>query len=136
MAPVLDNGSHTNHDYVFYSTSIVDKGVPVGMLLVGIPREDQIQLQRLLWTLLIAAPATLLLSALGGYWLAARAMRPVRLITHAAGEIGEGDLTRRLNLGGRDELGELASTFDRMLDRLELQPSSASASSPPTPATS
>src|SRR5204863_9199761 len=70
-------------------------------------------------TLLMAAPATLLVAAAGGYWLAARAMRPVRTIAHAAQEIGETELHRRLNLESKDELGELAATFDRMLDRLE-----------------
>jgi signal transduction histidine kinase len=46
-------------------------------------------------------------------------MRPVRLITRAAQSIGETDLSRRLRLKRRDELGELAATFDHMLDRLE-----------------
>jgi signal transduction histidine kinase len=46
-------------------------------------------------------------------------MRPVRLITRAAQSIGENDLSRRLRLKRRDELGELAATFDHMLDRLE-----------------
>ena len=68
---------------------------------------------------MIAGPLTLLIAAVGGYWLASRAMRPVRSITQAAREIGETDLHRRLRLGRRDELGELAATFDGMLDRLE-----------------
>ncbi len=46
-------------------------------------------------------------------------MQPVQAITHTAQEINANDLTRRLNLGKQDELGELADTFDRMLDRLE-----------------
>src|SRR5439155_23016973 len=68
---------------------------------------------------LLAAPGTLLVAAAGGYWLAARAMRPVQVIARTAREIGETDLSRRLKLPGRDELGQLAATFDRMLDRLE-----------------
>jgi signal transduction histidine kinase len=47
-------------------------------------------------------------------------MRPVRTITHIAREISESDLNRRLNLKSRDELGELAATFDQMLDRLQM----------------
>jgi signal transduction histidine kinase len=108
-----------NPNYLFYSTSIMSKNQQVGTLIVGAPRDDEQQLQSLLVTLLLAIPATLLLSAAGGYWLAARAMRPVRLITRAANEIGASELGRRLNLRSSDELGELALTFDRMLDRLE-----------------
>src|SRR5262249_47167664 len=33
--------------------------------------------------------------------------------------IGAEDLGRRLHIGGRDEVGRLAATFDAMLDRLE-----------------
>ncbi len=109
----------TNHDYLFYSTPILVKTGMVGTLILGRPREDETQLNRLLVTLLLATPATLLMTALGGYWLATRAMRPVRAITRAAREIGETELGRRLNLQSKDELGELASTFDGMLDRLE-----------------
>jgi len=46
-------------------------------------------------------------------------MRPVQTITHTARSIGETDLSRRINLNTRDELGELANTFDAMLSRLQ-----------------
>jgi signal transduction histidine kinase len=70
-------------------------------------------------TLLIAGLLVLLLAALGGFWLADRAMRPVQAITATAQRIEASDLSRRLALNRRDELGELAATFDHMLDRLE-----------------
>jgi signal transduction histidine kinase len=106
-------------NYLLYSTPLLLNGYDVGTLILGRPRQDETQLQGLLVALLLAAPLTLLVAAGGGYWLAARAMRPVRAITRAAQEMGETELHRRLDLGGRDELGELAATFDGMLDRLE-----------------
>jgi signal transduction histidine kinase len=63
--------------------------------------------------------AILLFITAGGYWLAVRAMHPVRLITRTVREIGQTDLSRRIHLKRRDELGELADTFDEMLNRLE-----------------
>jgi signal transduction histidine kinase len=54
----------------------------------------------------------------GGFWLADRAMRPIQAITATAQQISGSDLSRRLAFKRRDELGELAGTFDHMLDRL------------------
>jgi signal transduction histidine kinase len=54
-----------------------------------------------------------------GYWFAAQAMRPVRLMTQTVRRIEQTDLSHRLPVKSRDELGELASTFNAMLHRLE-----------------
>jgi heavy metal sensor kinase len=62
---------------------------------------------------------TMALGALPGYWIARRAMQPVRDITRLAREISDSDLSRRLRIDGRDEIGELARTFDAMLARLQ-----------------
>lgn len=68
----------------------------------------------------IAVPAILIISGTLGWWLAWRAVRPIQLITRVAKDIAEGgDLSRRINLKGHDELSQLAATFDRMMDRLE-----------------
>ncbi len=61
----------------------------------------------------------LVIAFAGGLWFADRAMRPVKTITRTARAISESDLSRRLNLGGRDELAQLAGTFDDMLSRLQ-----------------
>ncbi|MEJ2353846.1 MAG: HAMP domain-containing protein, partial [Anaerolineales bacterium] len=77
------------------------------------------QLHRLFLTLLVGGLGMLVIALAGGYWLADRAMRPVKTITLAAQQISETDLSRRLNLGRQDELGKLADTFDQMLARLQ-----------------
>jgi heavy metal sensor kinase len=69
--------------------------------------------------LFVAVPATLALSAVGGWFIADRALRPIDAITRQAQAISEQDLHRRLNLDlPDDEVGRLARTFDAMLDRL------------------
>jgi signal transduction histidine kinase len=69
---------------------------------------------------LIALIALTLPSAALGYVLAGRALRPVAAITAAAQRVAAGDLSNRIALAGpRDELGQLADTFDAMLERLE-----------------
>jgi heavy metal sensor kinase len=72
--------------------------------------------------LLVAVAAGLVIGAGSlGYWLAGRALRPVRMMSATAREISEHDLHRRLHLDlpAGDELGELAATFNEMLARLE-----------------
>jgi len=62
----------------------------------------------------------LLLSGAGGLFLANRALAPVATITRTARQISAEDLSRRLALQlPNDEIGELAHTFDAMLERLE-----------------
>jgi signal transduction histidine kinase len=70
-------------------------------------------------TLAFACGFTTFIALAGGYGLASRALWPVKAITRAAQEISETGLDRRLGIHTRDELGELAGTFDRMLDRLQ-----------------
>lgn len=69
----------------------------------------------------ILLPILVLISVLGGYWLARRAFRPVRQIVETAESISHsGDLTLRIQLPpGKDEIHSLANTFDGMFDRLE-----------------
>jgi signal transduction histidine kinase len=90
-----------------------------GLAILGSPADPYGLESRLLLELAAGSLATLLIALLGGYWLADRAMRPVHTITLAARMIGETDLSRRLNMKSKDELGELADTFDSMLGRLQ-----------------
>jgi signal transduction histidine kinase len=53
------------------------------------------------------------------YWLALYLTRPVRILQKAVERFGRGDLSARAESVRRDELGQLARTFDRMADRIE-----------------
>jgi two-component system OmpR family sensor kinase len=69
---------------------------------------------------LVETMALALLAASALAWfVAGRILAPVRTVTDLARSITESDLTARLPVGGNDELGELARTFNRMLERLE-----------------
>jgi signal transduction histidine kinase len=60
------------------------------------------------------------LAAVLGWLLAGRALRPVRAVTAAAQRVSDRRLSERINMRGRrDEITELAATFDAMLARLE-----------------
>jgi signal transduction histidine kinase len=60
------------------------------------------------------------LAGLLAWYLAGRSLRPVRSITAAARRTSADRLSERLALSGpKDEITELATTFDAMMDRLE-----------------
>jgi len=69
--------------------------------------------------LLIIGPAALVIAGLLGYFLIKRSLRPVQAMASTAREIEEHNLNKRLEVHSNDELGYLASIFNRMLKRLE-----------------
>ncbi|WP_327403391.1 HAMP domain-containing histidine kinase [Streptomyces sp. NBC_01288] len=81
--------------------------------------QDAALRQMVLWP----AVGLVLMAVLSGttaWWLAGRALRPVREVTGAARRMSGENLHERLRLSGpADELRELADTYDAMLDRLE-----------------
>lgn len=61
----------------------------------------------------------LVLAGVGGWFLAGRTLKPVERIADIARGIGEGDLSRRIDVETDDELGRLAQTLNGMIARLE-----------------
>jgi heavy metal sensor kinase len=73
----------------------------------------------LVHTLIIAIPLALAVAAGGGIFLARRALKPVDEIAKTAQQIEENDLSRRIDVNTKDELGRLAATLNQMIARLE-----------------
>lgn len=88
---------------------------------LGAQSQRDLTLSHLLAYSLITLGVVMGLAALLGWLVAGRALRPVHRITAAARAASERNLSARVALRGpRDELHELADTFDQMLDRLEI----------------
>jgi len=69
---------------------------------------------------LVALAVMAAASALLGWLMAGHALRPLRVITATARRISQDNLHERLSLRGpRDELKDLADTFDGLLERLD-----------------
>jgi len=92
----------------------------VGAVVVGISLAPYRQTRRTaLIASMILALVVLLAVAAAARWLIDRALRPVARMTRQAADWSEHDLDRRFALGPpRDELTELASTLDGLLERL------------------
>jgi signal transduction histidine kinase len=91
------------------------------VLAVGISLEDtEDALSSLLAQLLVVGPLALLLASIGGYFLAAAALRPVEAMRREAEAVSAGEPGRRLTLPpANDELRRLSETLNQMLARLE-----------------
>jgi signal transduction histidine kinase len=88
--------------------------------LQGARHQRDVTLAHLLQYSLITLAAVLALAGVLGWIAAGRALRPVHLVAAAARAASEQNLSARVALDGpRDELRELAETFDEMLDRLQ-----------------
>jgi heavy metal sensor kinase len=69
---------------------------------------------------MVAIPLALLLAGLGGFFLARKSLAPVVAMSEQARHISAENLEQRLPVANpRDELGQLASTFNELLARLD-----------------
>ncbi|KIH76041.1 heavy metal sensor kinase [Geoalkalibacter ferrihydriticus] len=105
---------------------ILDQPLLLGAAVHGIVRvgtsEKPAQriLDRLTLILLLSFPLPLAALALGGWFLADRALAPVEDITQTISQINTDSLSRRLPQGDeRNEIGRLVKNFNHMLEQLE-----------------
>lgn len=69
----------------------------------------------LLWGCLVAIAMAIALT----FILSRRILAPVRALTSAARQLGQGDFSQRVSIKDKSELGELAQTFNSMAANLE-----------------
>lgn len=101
-----------------YTGPLAGGAVVVAQVAYSLAEQERL-LGGLVRTLLTLIPLALAVAGAGGAFLAERAIKPVRELTQTAAEIGAHDLSRRLAVTSRDELGRLATTFNAMIARLE-----------------
>jgi len=114
----LENGTPVH----FYTTILAEGNRQLGTMILAFPLTESRRFIGHIWLALGAGiPLMLLLSIGGGLFLANRALSPVAVITNTARQISSADdLSQRLDLDlPDDEIGNLAYTFNAMLERLE-----------------
>ena len=122
-----DNGKvrilkHKNQRWYLYEEKHFYKGY--GDLWVrGVVESSVLEytIEAIFFITLVGLPILLIFITIGGYIFSKQLFKPISKITEIAQEINDGDdLTKRINLGnGKDEIYNLANTFDNMFDKLQ-----------------
>ncbi|ACY23405.1 ATP-binding region ATPase domain protein [Gordonia bronchialis DSM 43247] len=114
---VLDSGAGA----IRWGRLTIDNlGGAAGTFVVAVftqPARDLVD--RTIFTITMVGLGGLMLTTGIAYLVAGRILAPVRTVRTVAADIGESDLTTRVPVHGRDEIGALAETFNEMLDRIE-----------------
>ncbi|MBN2332618.1 MAG: heavy metal sensor histidine kinase [Deltaproteobacteria bacterium] len=125
----------TQGEVIFETQNLFDAGIPVrfinfpvfdykkkvrGVVQVGTSLEYvQDSMQNLLLILLISLPTLIFVAALAGYFLAGKALKPIRDISATTRHITANNLDERITVAvAKDEIGQLSVTINEMLDRL------------------
>jgi two-component system phosphate regulon sensor histidine kinase PhoR len=103
----------------YFALRVEANGKPIGIVRSAIPvaaiDAQRAAVRRLIWGLL--AVTCLLVLGLA-YWIVSRLVRPISALTEAAEAIASGDYQHRVYISSRDELGTLATTFNRLVHEL------------------
>lgn len=80
------------------------------------------RVETIITSILLIATVLLILFGIAGVILANTLLRPLQQIKNNLDDIaeGEGDLTRRLPVTSKDEVGELANSFNRFVDKVHV----------------
>ncbi|RUT02008.1 two-component sensor histidine kinase [Dulcicalothrix desertica PCC 7102] len=108
-------------DWRLISQPVIRQGEIIGWLQIAKSLQALTEISHELpREMFFSLPLILIVAACGGLFLSSRALRPISQITRTAQAISAIDLAQRLNYkGAKDEVGQLATTFDQMLERLQ-----------------
>jgi heavy metal sensor kinase len=116
---VTEDDGDDNHRVAVRRVSIPPANTPYVILTAQEldPIEDELQSLREIFY--YSLPLTIIAVGIGGWFLARKSLAPVVSMSEQARHIGAHNLDRRLPVANeRDELGQLAVTFNELLSRL------------------
>ena len=125
MTGVVHWSSDQADDEVFHAIPLngVGKDRPLlGILLIGNSRRPYVELKRhIRASALLVGGGGIVLAILLSSWAAARVTRPVEQLARAAQDVAAGNWNTRVEVPGRDEVSQLADSFNRMTMELLTQ---------------
>ncbi|WP_413452106.1 HAMP domain-containing sensor histidine kinase [Georgenia phoenicis] len=117
---VVDTLRTSLREYRYAAVPVqVGDSTPGAMVLAFDRDAEQAEIGSIFRTYGIVAVGSLLVLAVVAWVLSGRLLRPLRSLRETAELISVTDLSRRIPVAGRDDLADLARTFNDMLGRLE-----------------
>lgn len=114
---------HEGQAVAMYAGRVLDfAGTPIGILELMVDRSDYVATQRMATFGMVGIGIVLLLAGLGAaWWLARDLVGPLRSTVLRLNDIasGEGNLTHRLPVEGKDELADLAVSFNAFVATIQ-----------------
>ncbi len=129
---VLEKIEKGSAEYAVLGRSVSDySGKPIGVMMIAMDRSHlTATLNRARNTILMIGGGVLVLALFIASLIAKGISRPLNAAVEAMNEIaeGEGDLTRRLDDSGENEISKLAKAFNQFAEKVRLMVSQVSAS--------
>ncbi|MBD3272161.1 MAG: HAMP domain-containing protein, partial [Elusimicrobia bacterium] len=119
--PLIQDGySERYGNYIDVAMPMMRDNTRIGIVRIGFShREITEASKRLRNTIAIIACAGVLMGILTTWFLISRITRPLQQLTRGAEIVGGGNLDYRINLFSRDEIGQLANSFNKMTTKLK-----------------
>ncbi len=115
----LREDAWSNEERLFVAAPILGNAGLEGIVQLSIPASHLNERVRAMWLTLISAGLVLtLLFVLASIFLGEQITRPLRQLTATAHRLAGGDLSVRLEMDRKDELGDLAAAFDHMAEEI------------------
>jgi two-component system phosphate regulon sensor histidine kinase PhoR len=112
--------STANKDTLYVAVPIENAGNIIGAIRTSLFLQD---IDRLLTKLYFhvaqISPGIILIALLGAFFISNSVVRPIKNLISAARKVASGDFSVRVFLKNRDELGELAGSFNRMNEEMQ-----------------
>lgn len=102
-----------------YPVRVAGDGRQGALVVVEFAAQARAQAWSVVRVLAVVSFCALAAAGLISWLIAGQVLTPIRLVRQTAERIGESDLGRRIEVTGNDDVARLASTFNRMLDRIE-----------------
>ena len=94
----------------------------LGIFFVGSSRKELVLLTRQILKIAAAvAAAALFIGLLVSFWISARLTKPMEILAEGAREVASGRWDTRIEVGGGDEIGQVAVAFNHMTQTLTAQ---------------
>jgi len=120
------DGLYAEHHYTVAQLVQAPDGAPLGYIFASMPSTVPMRtfMEDILRMYLMAAITVFLLSMVFIYFVTEQMARPLREMSAAAQEFGNGDFSRRLSVDTYDEIGQLATALNNMAQSLSTLESS------------